>query len=144
MDQVLAFLEPGRQFSKDSIRLVKRCTKPDRKGKQKSPVMFLPYVHNHTFTRSLWTSRAFHFIHIIITLSLIELTFYFTFTNVKNSIFCRIPEDCCSHRYWFLLDGLHWLLRQAHPHSHQQHHCVSFIFYSLVASNAHHNLAYSS
>ncbi|XP_066145495.1 protein transport protein Sec61 subunit gamma [Euwallacea fornicatus] len=35
MDQVLKFLEPGRQFAKDSIRLVKRCTKPDRKEFQK-------------------------------------------------------------------------------------------------------------
>lgn len=33
MDQVTKVLEPGRQFSKDSVRLVKRCTKPDRKGK---------------------------------------------------------------------------------------------------------------
>lgn len=32
MDQVTKVLEPGRQFSKDSVRLVKRCTKPDRKG----------------------------------------------------------------------------------------------------------------
>ena len=28
----MSFVEPGRQFAKDSIRLVKRCTKPDRKG----------------------------------------------------------------------------------------------------------------
>lgn len=33
MDQVKKLTEPGRQFAKDSIRLVKRCTKPDRKGK---------------------------------------------------------------------------------------------------------------
>ena len=32
MDQIVQTLEPLRQFSKDSIRLVKRCTKPDRKG----------------------------------------------------------------------------------------------------------------
>lgn len=32
MDQVTKFIEPGKQFAKDSIRLVKRCTKPDRKG----------------------------------------------------------------------------------------------------------------
>ncbi len=32
MDQILQFVEPMRQFSKDSVRLVKRCTKPDRKG----------------------------------------------------------------------------------------------------------------
>ncbi|XP_060531393.1 protein transport protein Sec61 subunit gamma [Cylas formicarius] len=35
MDQVVKFIEPGRQFAKDSIRLVKRCTKPDRKEFQK-------------------------------------------------------------------------------------------------------------
>ncbi|KAG5286214.1 hypothetical protein AALO_G00012280 [Alosa alosa] len=35
MDQVVQFVEPGRQFVKDSIRLVKRCTKPDRKEFQK-------------------------------------------------------------------------------------------------------------
>ena len=35
MDQVMALIEPAKQFSKDSIRLVKRCTKPDRKEFQK-------------------------------------------------------------------------------------------------------------
>ncbi|KRZ52778.1 Protein transport protein Sec61 subunit gamma [Trichinella nativa] len=35
MDQLLAVVEPARQFMKDSIRLVKRCTKPDRKEYQK-------------------------------------------------------------------------------------------------------------
>lgn len=34
MDQIAKFIEPGRQFAKDSLRLVKRCTKPDRRGKQ--------------------------------------------------------------------------------------------------------------
>ncbi|KAJ9596964.1 hypothetical protein L9F63_011994 [Diploptera punctata] len=38
MDQVTKFVEPGRQFAKDSIRLVKRCTKPDRKEFQKIAV----------------------------------------------------------------------------------------------------------
>ncbi|CDW52821.1 protein transport protein Sec61 subunit gamma [Trichuris trichiura] len=35
MDQVVAIVNPGRQFLKDSFRLVKRCTKPDRKEYQK-------------------------------------------------------------------------------------------------------------
>jgi len=35
MDQVMQYVEPARQFAKDSIRLVKRCTKPDRKEFQK-------------------------------------------------------------------------------------------------------------
>lgn len=34
MDQITQFVEPMKQFSKDSIRLVKRCTKPDRKGEE--------------------------------------------------------------------------------------------------------------
>ena len=35
MDQVMQYVEPAKQFAKDSIRLVKRCTKPDRKEFQK-------------------------------------------------------------------------------------------------------------
>ncbi|EDL03260.1 mCG1026143 [Mus musculus] len=35
MDQVMQFVEPSRQFVKDSVQLVKRCTKPDRKEFQK-------------------------------------------------------------------------------------------------------------
>lgn len=35
MDQLNLFIEPGRQFAKDSIRLVKRCTKPDRREFEK-------------------------------------------------------------------------------------------------------------
>jgi len=35
MDQLMNFIEPGKIFAKDSIRLVKRCTKPDRKEFQK-------------------------------------------------------------------------------------------------------------
>merc|ERR1711860_74507 len=31
MDQIITAVEPLKQFSKDSVRLVKRCTKPDRK-----------------------------------------------------------------------------------------------------------------
>jgi len=35
MDQVMAYIDPAKQFAKDSIRLIKRCTKPDRKEFQK-------------------------------------------------------------------------------------------------------------
>ncbi|EDO42242.1 predicted protein [Nematostella vectensis] len=35
MDQIVNTLEPCKQFAKDSMRLVKRCTKPDRKEFQK-------------------------------------------------------------------------------------------------------------
>ena len=32
MEQVVAVVDPLRQFAKDSVRLVKRCNKPDLKG----------------------------------------------------------------------------------------------------------------
>lgn len=35
MDQVMQLIDPAKQFSKDSVRLIKRCTKPDRKEFQK-------------------------------------------------------------------------------------------------------------
>ncbi|UJR13662.1 hypothetical protein I4U23_000674 [Adineta vaga] len=35
MDQIQQYTEPCKQFMKDSIRLVKKCTKPDRKEFQK-------------------------------------------------------------------------------------------------------------
>jgi protein transport protein SEC61 subunit gamma-like protein len=35
MDQVMFYVDPAKQFAKDSLRLVKRCTKPDRKEFQK-------------------------------------------------------------------------------------------------------------
>jgi len=35
MDHIQAIVDPSKQFMKDSLRLVKRCTKPDRKEYQK-------------------------------------------------------------------------------------------------------------
>lgn len=35
MEQINSFFEPARLFAKDSIRLVKRCTKPDRREFEK-------------------------------------------------------------------------------------------------------------
>lgn len=32
MDTINQYIEPGKQFMKDSYRLVQKCTKPDRKG----------------------------------------------------------------------------------------------------------------
>jgi len=48
MDQVMQYVEPAKQFAKDSIRLVKRCTKPDRKGNNMFSFCWLcTVVHNH-------------------------------------------------------------------------------------------------
>jgi protein transport protein SEC61 subunit gamma-like protein len=38
MDQVMKVYDPARAFAKDSIRLIKRCTKPDRREFQKIAV----------------------------------------------------------------------------------------------------------
>ena len=35
MDQIVQFAEPVKQFTKDSYRFIKRCTKPDRREFQK-------------------------------------------------------------------------------------------------------------
>lgn len=35
MEQLNLFIEPAQQFAKDSIRLVKRCTKPDKREFEK-------------------------------------------------------------------------------------------------------------
>lgn len=39
MDQIQQAIEPCKEFCKDSVRLVKKCTKPDRKGS-----LFVPNV----------------------------------------------------------------------------------------------------
>lgn len=35
LDNVNSVIEPGKQFFKDSVRLIRRCTKPDKKEFQK-------------------------------------------------------------------------------------------------------------
>lgn len=47
MDQVQKFLEPTRLFAKDSIRLVKRCTKPDRRGKLEKTLLLTSFIEHH-------------------------------------------------------------------------------------------------
>ncbi|VVA33160.1 PREDICTED: transport [Prunus dulcis] len=44
MDAIDSVVDPLREFSKDSIRLVKRCHKPDRKEFTK---VALPDLHPH-------------------------------------------------------------------------------------------------
>ncbi|KAI3386299.1 hypothetical protein SNEBB_007640 [Seison nebaliae] len=38
MDQIIGYIEPAKQFTKDSYRLVRKCTKPDRREFQKIAV----------------------------------------------------------------------------------------------------------
>lgn len=41
---------------------------------------------------------------------------------------CRVSKDCHGYCYWICNHGIHWILCQTDPHSHQQHHCVSCKF----------------
>ena len=65
MDQVMQFVDPARQFAKDSIRLVKKCTKPDRKGRCMS-VYCLPreneqmYLFFEVFYSAIHTESLLH------------------------------------------------------------------------------------
>lgn len=106
MDQVMQFVEPGRQFIKDSVRLVKRCTKPDRKG-------IVSTLINLFRTRGMKSTTKHTWCRLLL------------FDN--NLIFpaSRIPEDSHGYRYWICHHGLHRFLCQTHSHPHQQHHCVS-------------------
>merc|ERR1712189_148105 len=51
----------------------------------------------------------------------------------------RVPEDCLCNRCWFFDHGLHWILCQADPHSHQQHYRRFFFsLCSLLFQNSVH------
>ena len=92
MDQVNKFVEPGKQFFKDSYRLVKKCTKPDRKG--------ISTRLNSNLNHSL------------------KLRF-------NPQFYFRVSKNRVRHRHRLRHHGIHWLLRQTHPHPNQQHHRVS-------------------
>ena len=56
MDIVQDYVKPLKDFAKDSMRLVKRCTKPDLKGKLKNSInLFLNSIlYNNMVNLSSW------------------------------------------------------------------------------------------
>ncbi len=57
MDQIVAYVKPLKEFAKDSMRLVKRCTKPDLKGTNKIVLMrslLCALIIFQSFRRLLW------------------------------------------------------------------------------------------
>ena len=56
MDQIIQTVEPVRQFAKDSIRLVKRCTKPDKKG-----MIYVHVLRQIQIKMSAWILVFTHF-----------------------------------------------------------------------------------
>ncbi len=82
MDQVWAYVKPLKDFSKDSMRLVKRCTKPDIKGK-------------FVMTWALYVS------------------------SLRHNFVCRISENSSGYSGGVCHHGIHWILCEADPHTHQ-------------------------
>ena len=50
MEMVQEYIKPLREFAKDSMRLVKRCTKPDIKGKFTYTIKNFPAVFSTYYT----------------------------------------------------------------------------------------------
>ena len=109
-------VDPGQRFVKSSMRLLKRCTKPDRKG------MLLGVAAAQNSRQAATTTM-----HCCccgccgcgdaLLLNASSLTPAATGAHMHRDV-----QDRHRHADWLLHHGLHWLLRQADPHPDQQHH----------------------
>ena len=107
-------VDPGQRFVKSSMRLLKRCTKPDRKG------MLLGVAAAQNSRQAATTTM-----HCCcccgcgdaLLLGASSLTPAATGAHMHRDV-----QDRHRHADWLLHHGLHWLLRQADPHPDQQHH----------------------
>ena len=104
MDAIDNVFDPLREFAKDSVRLVKRCHKPDRKGKSLFPFADSSFLE---LSMRFWGNSADRCVDPVCS--------YFWF-------FGRVFEGGCAYGDRFRGDGIRRVLRQAHLHPHQQHH----------------------
>ncbi|RWW25336.1 hypothetical protein GW17_00010325 [Ensete ventricosum] len=114
MDALDSVVDPLREFAKDSVRLVKRCHKPDRKGKtlHLSCQIVSPLDSVDLLDRMLPVSCIFVFI---------PKTCAFRFDRPGRD--CRVLEGGDPHGDRVRGDGIRRFLRQADLYSDQQHHC---------------------
>lgn len=82
MEHLQALIDPSKQFAKDSIRLVKRCTKPDRKG-------------------ILFVMNAF------LSFFGIFLTFLETYFEITFNLYSQGSCSCGCHNRLYALKGLY-------------------------------------
>ena len=102
MDAIDSVVDPLRDFAKDSVRLVKRCHKPDRKGISLS------------FSLSLSLSQYIYICGFCLDLC---------GSGTEIRVFCcRIHESGVPYSDRIRGDGIRRLLREADLHSDQQHH----------------------
>ena len=109
MEAIDSVFDPLREFAKDSVRLVKRCHKPDRKG--------IYLITNHIqnpplcfFQIRCWISKYWTFLIPNI------------WSDVLCYCYCRVHQGGVPYGHRVRGYGVRWLLRQAHLHPHQQHH----------------------
>nr|VDD40317.1 unnamed protein product [Brassica oleracea] len=127
MDAIDSVVDPLRDFAKDSIRLVKRCHKPDRKGIT-SPLLLSPFFLDSydACERSVW------FYCLICWIYLRMRKIYMLNGQIpccmSESVwfglvwFCRIHESGGPYSDRFCSNGVRGILCEAHLYSHQQHH----------------------
>ena len=101
MDQVQQFVDPLRQFVKDSYRLIKRCTKPDRREFQK-----IACATAVGFAIMGFIGFFVKLIHIPVNNIIVWVKF-----------FCEINSYSSEHHWVFIC--------LANSYSSKQHHCVS-------------------
>lgn len=118
MDAVDSVVDPLRDFAKDSVRLVKRCHKPDRKGRKRK--------YNNCLRISFGSVVFWSGFEI----SVLGLSVNVLFVDCG----CRIHKGGVSYGDRIRGDGIRWLFREADIHSHQQHHrwlCLGIVYISI-------------
>lgn len=103
MDAAKSVSEPLHGFMIDSVRLVRRCNKPNRKG------MFFSFSISTTCSLLSHPSLFIYFSNFRCQTFLLMLPSYRVYEDL-NSYSCRL----CRH-------GIHRFLRSSHSHSCQYH-----------------------
>jgi hypothetical protein len=108
MDAAKTFTKPLNSFMVDSVRLVRRCNKPDRKGTFSAPQSSTSRTSKRLFPPPSCLRSNVSVVP--------DAEFVF-----RPRILLRVYEDfdCNSNRLW--RNGFHRLLRAPHPHPDKQY-----------------------
>lgn len=102
---------PLKDFAKNSVRLVKRCTKPDRRGEDRGNDSY----GLHCLARvRLWKYAAIR----------AGCLWRLRLNLPKNAVCCRVQQDLRPDGIGICRYGLHRLLRQAYLHSEPSYCCA--------------------
>ena len=148
----MQYVEPAKQFAKDSIRLVKRCTKPDRKG---STVILVLLLHVCVVI-FVDTQPWIDFQHIS---SVPDIKSATRMDSSKQNCFIleyhrqyhcnRLTTFFCKSAYWNAAMVKHFLQNKIHQHRTRQTfvlHATAFCSHFVVLDknqNAYHLVLWS-